>query len=533
MDELKSIKIENVDGTFSDEIPIGVNANNVTIDGSGNKLDKYIKNNNSNINSLKNETSSNKNNIEIQKNRIDNLSSLKEGSTTGDAELIDARISINGNNYVNVGEHIRKNEYNNLIKNSTDINVINSWSLGGFNAITGSFQPGKKLITTDYFYIGENIEYFILKINLDNYKQGKQGIQIGEWDINKKYTVIETLDLLSIKNNVNYNLSGVIEIPIYISRPQHYYKCCWSTETEEDAQEMLVNNPIEIYYKIKEDEDPFINWANINISSNFFHNYLGTNAENHLAKYKIDYSPKYPQVYMKIDSNVSLYSTNWGFNNLCLDRHKNVIQFFHYQNPISETHIAVLPENCYYLLHNWDFNKKDFITTQFIKSQENLPEYTKEEAGEYQGIILNNILPDEQFVKYKNLDKEVGKLDYVKDAELKKKLASPLKGKIINCFGDSITSIDYVRPCWNEIIAERTGCKINNYGISGTTLAHTDDRHLWDYAFKKLNAEDIGYVKDDSSTWSTGNCFCERFTKMDTNADIVVIMGRNQWQRSP
>lgn len=53
MDELKSIKIENIDGVLSDEIPIGVNATNVTIDENGNKLSKYIKNNDSNINSLK------------------------------------------------------------------------------------------------------------------------------------------------------------------------------------------------------------------------------------------------------------------------------------------------------------------------------------------------------------------------------------------------------------------------------------------------------------------------------------------------
>lgn len=108
MDELKSIKIKNEDGVLSDEIPIGVNAVNVTIDGSGKKLDKYIKNNDSNINSLKTETSNNNYNIEIQKNRIDNLSSLKEGSTTGDAELIDIRTGYDGTIYNNAGEAVRE-----------------------------------------------------------------------------------------------------------------------------------------------------------------------------------------------------------------------------------------------------------------------------------------------------------------------------------------------------------------------------------------------------------------------------------------
>lgn len=39
--------------------------------------------------------------------RIDNLSTLKEGSTTGDAELIDARVDADGVTHENVGEHIR------------------------------------------------------------------------------------------------------------------------------------------------------------------------------------------------------------------------------------------------------------------------------------------------------------------------------------------------------------------------------------------------------------------------------------------
>ena len=97
--------------------------------------------------------------------------------------------------------------------------------------------------------------------------------------------------------------------------------------------------------------------------------------------------------------------------------------------------------------------------------------------------------------------------------------------KNINVFGDSITSTDYTLPYWGDIIATNTGCTVNNYGISGTTLAHTNDRHLWDYHFGRLDAETIGYDPDDPSTWWTGNCFCERFIKVDADADAIVIMG--------
>lgn len=98
-----------------------------------------------------------------------------------------------------------------------------------------------------------------------------------------------------------------------------------------------------------------------------------------------------------------------------------------------------------------------------------------------------------------------------------------LKGKTINVMGDSISSTDYERPNWWEIIAENTGAHFNNYGQSGTTLAHTDSRHNWDYSFKTEELE--GYDPSDPNTWETGNCFVERVDEMDVNADAVIIMG--------
>lgn len=49
-----------------------------------------------------------KNDIQVQKTRIDTFTSLKEGSTTGDAELIDARVGYGGATFSNVGSAIRE-----------------------------------------------------------------------------------------------------------------------------------------------------------------------------------------------------------------------------------------------------------------------------------------------------------------------------------------------------------------------------------------------------------------------------------------
>lgn len=51
--------------------------------------------------------------LEVEKKRIDSFTKLKEGSTTGDAELIDARIGADGKTYSNVGNGIR-NQFKNI-----------------------------------------------------------------------------------------------------------------------------------------------------------------------------------------------------------------------------------------------------------------------------------------------------------------------------------------------------------------------------------------------------------------------------------
>ena len=45
--------------------------------------------------------------LEVERKRINNFTRLNEGSTTGDAELIDARISANGEVYTTAGENVR------------------------------------------------------------------------------------------------------------------------------------------------------------------------------------------------------------------------------------------------------------------------------------------------------------------------------------------------------------------------------------------------------------------------------------------
>lgn len=87
MDKLKYIKIEDEDGSLSDNIPLGVNAENVDItSGEGSKtLSDYINENDSQINNLKNSNTSLSNQIK----------SLSSGAPKGSYETTSALQSAN------------------------------------------------------------------------------------------------------------------------------------------------------------------------------------------------------------------------------------------------------------------------------------------------------------------------------------------------------------------------------------------------------------------------------------------------------
>ncbi|MDU2291397.1 MAG: glycosyl hydrolase family 28-related protein, partial [Clostridium celatum] len=99
-------------------------------------------------------------NVHNLNERINSFTKLEEGSTTGDAELIDGRIGANGVTYDNIGSAIREQfrNVNDFTNNFDDMQIpfekssseTIEWKLGRITA-TGIIQPGKGDTDTGMF----------------------------------------------------------------------------------------------------------------------------------------------------------------------------------------------------------------------------------------------------------------------------------------------------------------------------------------------------------------------------------------------
>ena len=124
--------------------------------------------------------------VETLKNRVNSFTSLNEGSTTGDAELIDGRNTFFGTTDVNIGEAIRKQM--NAVYNGV-YNLHLPWELGEMdstNGENGNTVNPTQIRTNNFIPIPLNVNikfelptddnYFILKYDSNKKYIGYEGI---------------------------------------------------------------------------------------------------------------------------------------------------------------------------------------------------------------------------------------------------------------------------------------------------------------------------------------------------------------------
>lgn len=371
-----------------------------------------------------------------------------------------------------------------------------SFIQGYYNPTTGAVEGKSLYKTTELISFSSSILYTNVINNITYFDLDKAFI-IGHWGgqyqkpltppPNAKYIAITFENTL---NHEDYYLK---------EREDDSYMI-----KDENLKECLNNESLDSVNKNFEDllNNQNNNFININKIKGF--NYTATNLYNESTNESLGtyINPTTGKVVSNIGSYQNYkatdyievevaekYSSNIHLNYAFYDSSKTYISgdYGGWTNPIT------VPKNARYIRFTVDVTVENIV---FCKGN----------------TVIDDIFTIENFLKA-GLIKELGIEE------------SKLNNLAWNVFGDSMSSIDFSKPTWWQIIAEKNKMIATCYGISGTTLAHTNDRHLWDYNWGKLNADEIGYNRNDSSTWSTGNCFCERFTKMSDSADLITIMG--------
>ena len=259
MDKLKYIKIENEDGSLSDNIPLGVDAENVdTNDGSTVEIElNNLKNKDSSqdnsINNLNNKINIQNNSINNLKNQINSLASGSPLVASSVSEMTDTKkvyvnttdghwYYYNGTNWIAGGVYQAEtisnnsidfskinNEFFNNVQNSLKINTFKdgnyyfplNWELGNIDIKTGQNSPvlqNPTTLRTTNFLNANNFKTLILNI-FNNFN-----VVILTYD--KDYNFIKVLNNFNTAGNViPYNTNTNIEVDSF-----YYFKLIMSNE---------------------------------------------------------------------------------------------------------------------------------------------------------------------------------------------------------------------------------------------------------------------------------------------------------------
>lgn len=118
---------------------------------------------NTNVSNLESSKAT-KTEVDVERKRIDNFISLPQGSTTGDAELIDGRVGADGHTYGNIGSSIRS-QIDRLNKGLLDVVDLKYLYTSKDVYTTTGFKQYEGWYSTDYLEVTEDLNILSLHTN--------------------------------------------------------------------------------------------------------------------------------------------------------------------------------------------------------------------------------------------------------------------------------------------------------------------------------------------------------------------------------
>ena len=136
--------------------------------------------------------------LNVERERINNLTKLSEGSTTGDAELIDARVSSSGLTYQNVGTNIRSISGNGNIDFThsplrygelylTPLKSLSPLEMGHLGATGEPVTSTTRVRSKDFYVVSQDSTLIIVnknpsfKILMITYDENENWVKTGGW----------------------------------------------------------------------------------------------------------------------------------------------------------------------------------------------------------------------------------------------------------------------------------------------------------------------------------------------------------------
>lgn len=431
--------------------------------------------------------------LEVERKRIDNFTSLTEGSTTGDAELIDGRISANGYIYPNIGSNVRD-----ISRNMEYIEPINIFN---------------KNSVVENKYIDINGE---IKTPIDG----------GDWCIS---------GLIQIKGGKDIYIKTRTNICFFNSKKE-FISCIGTVGTTVNdgiiLKETIPLNAVYIIFSIPQN----ITSSNLNIVSydkkvdysNYFEPYYNVVTSK---KVNEEVGKALNKIVIK-SSNIFNYRT--CIENKFVDRNTGNLTDATQDGFYASDWIQVTPSESYFISHLrayafYDINKKYISGAGSVSSVTLNQTVIVPSDAKYFRITVHNDYFNKMFINegdisqgyspYETINNDLMDSYYNKDEinNIINNNSTGFENKIVNCLGDSITygyngakdgdgvvgeRVDKPYP---TILSEILNCTVNNYGQNGSTIggdgATTDEYGTLGY--KPMNV---------------------RYSNM-SNADYVVVFG--------
>ena len=182
-----------------------------------------------NTNNIKNidsqlDNKANQSDLEVERARIDSFTRLSEGSTTGDAELIDARIGTDGEVYSNVGNSIRT-QINRMYSNietyiGKSLKYKYEWIEGGYiDNTNGNLVSNNNWKYTDFIKITDGVKSFGVFTTLEGSYSYNAFYDINKTFISNFSVNSSTIDIpsnavyfrISSTKNSNTTITNIVE----------------------------------------------------------------------------------------------------------------------------------------------------------------------------------------------------------------------------------------------------------------------------------------------------------------------------------